>query len=46
MTCDYKETHSYIVAADAACDVEVPGIPSSYVDDDENSDKETRFEMD
>lgn len=46
MMCNCEETQPYIIAADAACDVEVPGIPSSYVDDDENANKETRFEMD
>ena len=29
-----------VVAADAACDVQVPGVPSSYNTDDEDTSEE------
>ena len=40
MAIEIYVTTSPIIAADAACDVQVPGIPSSYVDDDEDTEEE------
>lgn len=40
MAIEIYVTTSPIIAADAACDVQVPGIPSSYTDDDEDTEEE------